>query len=225
MGAGIAEVFARSRLRRHRRRGRRGRPSTAAAGTSRGRPRAPSSAASSPRTSAPRLWGGSGSPPTIADLSDRDLVIEAVPEDLDLKRAIFEELDRVVPAAGAILAHEHLVAVGDRHRGGHRSRPDAGRRHALLQPGAGARRSSRSCAPWSPTRTSSTTSRRLARVARQAARRRRRPGRLHRQRAALRLPQPRRHDVRDAVRHPRGHRRGDAAGLRPTRWVRWRCST
>ena len=105
------------------------------------------------------------------------------------------------------------------------ARPAAGRRHALLQPGAGAEASSRSSAPSSPSPDVVDDVQARRAEPRQAAGRRRRQGRLHRQRAAVRLPQPRRVDVRDEVRHPRGHRRRDEARLRPARWVRSRCST
>jgi 3-hydroxybutyryl-CoA dehydrogenase len=48
-----------------------------------------------------------------ADLGDRDLVIEAVPEQLDLKRSIFEELDRVVPAESILATNTSSLSVTD----------------------------------------------------------------------------------------------------------------
>ena len=53
-------------------------------------------------------------------LADADLVVEAVPEQLELKRAIFGAARRDLPA-GHDPGHQHLVAVGHRDRG--RDRP------------------------------------------------------------------------------------------------------
>ena len=65
-------------------------------------------------------------------LKDCDLVIEAAPEDLDLKRNLFE---RLAAACGPDdrSRHQHLLPLRDRdRRGGPRAHAD--RRHALLQP-------------------------------------------------------------------------------------------
>jgi 3-hydroxybutyryl-CoA dehydrogenase len=48
-----------------------------------------------------------------ADLADRDLVVEAVPEQLELKRAIFEQLDKVVPAASILATNTSSLSVTD----------------------------------------------------------------------------------------------------------------
>lgn len=48
-----------------------------------------------------------------ADLSDRDLVVEAVPEQLELKRAIFEQLDKVVPASSILATNTSSLSVTD----------------------------------------------------------------------------------------------------------------
>ena len=48
-----------------------------------------------------------------ADLADRDLVIEAVPEQLELKRAIFEQLDTVVPASSILATNTSSLSVTD----------------------------------------------------------------------------------------------------------------
>jgi 3-hydroxybutyryl-CoA dehydrogenase len=49
----------------------------------------------------------------FGDLADRDLVIEAVPESLDLKRAIFEQLDKVVPAESILATNTSSLSVTD----------------------------------------------------------------------------------------------------------------
>ena len=79
---------------------------------------------------------GSGSRTSMEDLADVDLVIEAVPERLDLKREIFAAIDKVC-RADTDPGDQHLLAVGDRDLGGHHPAVE-GRRDALLQPGAGA---------------------------------------------------------------------------------------
>ncbi len=79
------------------------RPCPAASGTSRRRPRVRSSAASSLRRRSRRSSTGSRSPSSLEDLADCHLVVEAVPEKLELKQQIFAELDRIT-APDAILA-------------------------------------------------------------------------------------------------------------------------
>ena len=64
------------------------------------------------------------------------LVVEAIVEDLDAKRKLFRELE-VVVARRRDPRDEHVVAVDHRARRGHEA-SRARRRHALLQPGAGA---------------------------------------------------------------------------------------
>ncbi|MEI6231212.1 MAG: 3-hydroxybutyryl-CoA dehydrogenase [Actinomycetes bacterium] len=48
-----------------------------------------------------------------ADLSDRELVIEAVPENLDLKREIFATLDSIVPATAILASNTSSLSVTD----------------------------------------------------------------------------------------------------------------
>ena len=48
-----------------------------------------------------------------ADLSDRELVIEAVPENLDLKREIFATLDSIVPASAILASNTSSLSVTD----------------------------------------------------------------------------------------------------------------
>ena len=48
-----------------------------------------------------------------ADLSDRDLVIEAVPENLELKREIFATLDSIVPASAILASNTSSLSVTD----------------------------------------------------------------------------------------------------------------
>jgi hypothetical protein len=54
---------------------------------------------------------------SLDDLADRDLVVEAVPEQLELKRAIFEQLDKIVKPTRS--SHQHLEPVGHRDLRGH----------------------------------------------------------------------------------------------------------
>ncbi len=194
MGAGIAEVFARSGLRRHRRRGRRGR-------VDRGRGHVEKSTARARRARQADRGGARRDPrphplhhrprrPRRPRPGDRGRPRAARAQARDLR-----QLDKVV-AAGRDPRHQHLLPVGHRHR----------RRHRRAPRGSSACTSStrrRCCKFVEVVRTvvSDAGRRRRRRgprrVARQAARRRRRQGRLHRQRAAVRLPQPRGLDVRD----------------------------
>lgn len=48
-----------------------------------------------------------------ADLADRELVIEAVPENLDLKREIFATLDSIVPASAILASNTSSLSVTD----------------------------------------------------------------------------------------------------------------
>ena len=54
---------------------------------------------------------GSPSPPRLADLKDADLVVEAVPEHLDLKRQIFAELDTIVPETSILATNTSSLSV------------------------------------------------------------------------------------------------------------------
>ena len=148
-----------------------------------------------PRTRGRAATRGSRSPPTSTTSRTAELVVEAVPENLDLKQRLFAQLDAIVRPRRRP-RHEHLLAVGHRDRGRH-GQPQAGRRHALLQPRAGA--AVRRGHPHGHHRRRRLRGRQGARrAARQEAGHRRRQGRVHRQRAAVRLPQPRGVDVRDA---------------------------
>ena len=71
----------------------------------------------------------------LAALKDVDLVIESVVEDLDVKKELFNELDRIT-ADHTILATNTSTLPG--HRVGHADRPARkGVRCPLLQPGTG----------------------------------------------------------------------------------------
>jgi 3-hydroxybutyryl-CoA dehydrogenase len=48
---------------------------------------------------------------TLADLKDADLVVEAVPEHLDLKRQIFAELDAIVPETSILATNTSSLSV------------------------------------------------------------------------------------------------------------------
>jgi len=71
----------------------------------------------------------------LADLAGCDLVIEAIVEEVEAKRALFAELSELAPAAILATNTSALSVTGDRRRRGS-ARP--GRRPALLQPCAGA---------------------------------------------------------------------------------------
>ena len=73
----------------------------------------------------------------LADLADRDLVVEAVVEDESMKVAIFRELDRHVTADGAILA-SNTSSIPIMKLGTATAASRAGDRHPLLQSRAGA---------------------------------------------------------------------------------------
>jgi 3-hydroxybutyryl-CoA dehydrogenase len=47
----------------------------------------------------------------MADLRDRDLVIEAVPEDMELKKRIFLELDRICPGHAVLCSNTSCLSV------------------------------------------------------------------------------------------------------------------
>ncbi len=49
----------------------------------------------------------------LADLADRDLVVEAVPESLDLKRGIFEQLDAIVGPEAILATNTSSLSVTD----------------------------------------------------------------------------------------------------------------
>ncbi|MGE3811087.1 MAG: 3-hydroxyacyl-CoA dehydrogenase family protein [Candidatus Nanopelagicales bacterium] len=49
----------------------------------------------------------------LADLADRDLVVEAVPESLDLKRGIFEQLDAIVGPQAILATNTSSLSVTD----------------------------------------------------------------------------------------------------------------
>lgn len=74
---------------------------------------------------------------TLADLADRQLVIEAVIEDETVKADIFSRLDEIITDPDAVLRLQHLQYPDHEDRGCHQeSGPGPGA--ALLQPGAGA---------------------------------------------------------------------------------------
>ena len=95
------------RSRRPRRRGARGRRRSGRSRTAAARPSrstAASRRASSPKPSGTRRWRTLTFTTDIAELADRQLVVEAVVEDEALKVEIFQELDKVVTDEQAILA-------------------------------------------------------------------------------------------------------------------------
>ncbi|OGN91493.1 MAG: hypothetical protein A2Z75_08670, partial [Chloroflexi bacterium RBG_13_50_10] len=59
---------------------------------------------------------------TLEALNDRDLVIEAIPEDMELKKRIFVELDRICPAHTILCSNTSCLSVTELARA--TSRPD-----------------------------------------------------------------------------------------------------
>ena len=113
------------------------RPGAGGAGRRRGAPagraraRAPSGGAGAARRRS-RLPVVCRSAPQLDDLAGCELIIEAAPEDLELKQELFAQLARCLrPGDGP--RHQHLLALGRRDRR-RRSGTAAGRGHALLQP-------------------------------------------------------------------------------------------
>ena len=74
--------------------------------------------------------------PTLEDLAPCELVIEAAPESVEVKQALFARLADGIVDRGLRAGDEHLLAAGERDRLG-RLAARAGRRYALLQPAAG----------------------------------------------------------------------------------------
>ena len=99
--------------------------------------------AASPRAPTQGLWSerrsrrgqrprGRAPRPASSDLAECDLVIEAAPEDLELKRELFAALAEACgPEAILATNTSSLPVTRDRRRG---AAPRARRRHALLQP-------------------------------------------------------------------------------------------
>jgi len=48
---------------------------------------------------------------TLEDLNDRDLVIEAIPEDMELKKKVFVELDRICPGHAILCSNTSCLSV------------------------------------------------------------------------------------------------------------------
>ena len=61
-------------------------------------------------------------------------MIEAVPENIDLKLETFAQLDRPLPARGVLATNTSALSVTEIAAAA--ERPERGAGHALLQPGA-----------------------------------------------------------------------------------------
>ena len=159
---------------------------------------------------------------SMEDLADVDLVIEAVPERLDLKQEIFAAIDKVCRPDTILATNTSSLSVTEISVATTRPSKVVGMHFFNPAPVLKLVEVVRTVVTEQEV-----VERRLGagRATGQDAGRHRRQGRLHRQRAAVRLPQPRGLDVRRALRDPGGHRRGDAARAAATRWGRWRCWT
>ena len=155
---------------------------------------------------------GSPAPPRLEDFADVDLVVEAVAEELDVKRAVFARARRGLQA-GRDPGHHHVVAAGGRVRGGHLPARTTSSGMHFFNP-----------APVMKlvevvSHDHHRARRRRDRAARcasgsEGAGELRRPRRVHRQRAAVPVPQRRGEDAGGALRHGRRHRRRDEDRLR-----------
>ena len=87
------------------------------------------------RSEADALLGKISSTLDYEDLKSCDLVFEAVPEKLELKKEVFGKLDKIL-ATGGHPCDEHLVASGHRHGRKHDATV-SGPRVPLLQPRTG----------------------------------------------------------------------------------------
>ena len=135
MGNGIAHVCRAGGLRRAAERRLARSASTRASPPSTATWRARSAGhASTSRARKPRSAGSSPAP-TLDDLADGDLVIEAATENETVKRKIFTELCPLLKP-GRDPRHQHLLDLDHPARRGHRP-AGALHRHALHEPGAG----------------------------------------------------------------------------------------
>jgi 3-hydroxybutyryl-CoA dehydrogenase len=57
---------------------------------------------------------------TLRDLDDRDLVIEAIPEDMELKRRVFGELDSICPPGTVLCTNTSCLSVTELAQATHR---------------------------------------------------------------------------------------------------------
>ena len=71
----------------------------------------------------------------IADFSDRDLVVEAVIEDLEMKKKLFAELDKICPAGAILATNTSCLSIIDMAMT--TKRADKVFRYSRFQPGAG----------------------------------------------------------------------------------------
>ena len=58
------------------------------------------------------VWARIKSTTDLSDLADCDLVIEAIVEDRDAKKALFVELDQVCKAGAFLASHQLAVVIG-----------------------------------------------------------------------------------------------------------------
>ena len=147
-----------------------------------------------------------------AGVADADLVIEAIPERMDLKRRLYAELDEACRAEAILATNTSSLSITE-IAGGTR------------YPGRVAGLHFFNPAPvMKLVEVISTvlTSPEIARDAGPAvsrpgqdSRQGQRPGRVHRQCAAGALPQPRNPAAGNRPGHPRGHRHGSHRGARP----------
>ena len=147
-----------------------------------------------------------------AGVADADLVIEAIPERMDLKRTLYAQLDEACRADAILATNTSSLSVTE-IAGGTRYPARVAGLHffnpapvmklvEVISTVLTSPETSRDAGPAGPRPG-------------QDSRPGQRPGRVHRQCAAGALPQPRGAAAGNRAGHPRGHRHGGHRGTRP----------
>ena len=155
-------------------------------------------------------------------LADCQLVVEAVPEHLDLKKELLGKVDAVVSPDAVLATNTSSLPVTEIAVATSNPKRVVGMH--FFNPAPVQCSSSRSSGRGDHGRRRLRRRQGARRAARQEAGGRRRQGGLHRQRPALRLPQPRGVDVREPLRHEEDLDVAMRFGCGYP-WVRSRCST
>ena len=139
---------------------------------------------------------------TLEDLKDVELVVEAVPEKLELKREIFARLEAITQPQTLLATNTSSLSVTDISVASGRPARVVGMHFFNPAP------VQRLVEVIGTVVTDQAVLEEVSALVRRLAEGPGRgggPGRFHRQRPAVRLPEPRRVDARDPVRQPGGH--------------------